>query len=233
MLRPRQLGIVGDHRLGVSAAPVRAARRRAAARRSGSASRRAGGCRRAPPRRAAARSISASSKPSVCVGERAQPRRVLGAEQQADRRVGAAPDPPPQLVELRDPVAVGVLDQHHGRVRHVDPDLDHRGGDEHVGAARRELRPSPPAWRPGASGRAGARPRSPAAPRSRSRSNSAVAARAWSSVGLLHERADDERLPAGPQLLADPVVRASPLALGRADERLDRAGGRAGARAAP
>ena len=43
-----------------------------------------------------------------------------------------ATDPAAQLVELRDPEAVGVEDDHHRRVRHVDSDLDHRGGDEHV-----------------------------------------------------------------------------------------------------
>ena len=42
-------------------------------------------------------------------------------------------DPPAQLVQLGDPVALGVLDQHHRRVGHVDPDLDHRRRDQHVG----------------------------------------------------------------------------------------------------
>ena len=37
-------------------------------------------------------------------------------------------------------VAVGVLDQHHGGVRHVDADLDHRRGDEHVAPHRRRTR---------------------------------------------------------------------------------------------
>ena len=52
----------------------------------------------------------------------------------------AAADPPAQLVQLRDAVALGVLDEHHGRVRDVDADLDHRRGDEHVGAAGGERR---------------------------------------------------------------------------------------------
>ena len=51
----------------------------------------------------------------------------------------AAADAATELVELRDPVALGSLDQHHRRVRHVDPDLDHAGGHEHIGLARREL----------------------------------------------------------------------------------------------
>ena len=36
------------------------------------------------------------------------------------------------------------------------------------------------------------------------------------------QRADDERLAAGAELVTDPVVGAGSLALGRADERLDR-----------
>ena len=50
----------------------------------------------------------------------------------------AAPDAPAQLVQLGDAEALGVLDQHDGRVGHVDADLDHGRGDEHVGAAGRE-----------------------------------------------------------------------------------------------
>ncbi len=52
----------------------------------------------------------------------------------------AAPDPPAQLVQLGDPEALGVLDEHHGRVGHVDADLDHGRRDEHVGLARGERR---------------------------------------------------------------------------------------------
>ena len=48
------------------------------------------------------------------------------------RRAAAAPDAPAQLVELREPEALGVVDDHHRRRRHVDADLDHRGRDEHV-----------------------------------------------------------------------------------------------------
>jgi hypothetical protein len=51
----------------------------------------------------------------------------------------AAADPAAELMQLRDPVAVGVLDQHHGGVGHVDPHLDHRGGNEHVGGAGGKL----------------------------------------------------------------------------------------------
>jgi hypothetical protein len=35
-------------------------------------------------------------------------------------------------VQLREPEALGVLDEHHRRVGHVDADLDHRRGDQHV-----------------------------------------------------------------------------------------------------
>ena len=51
-------------------------------------------------------------------------------EQQAGRMPGAAADAAAQLMELREAEALGVLDHHHGRLRHVDADLDHRGGDQ-------------------------------------------------------------------------------------------------------
>ena len=50
----------------------------------------------------------------------------LGVEQQAGRLGAAAPDPAAQLVELRQAEALGMLDDHHRRGRHVDADLDHR-----------------------------------------------------------------------------------------------------------
>ena len=43
-------------------------------------------------------------------------------------------------MQLRQPEALGVLDEHHARIRHVDPDLDDGGGDEHVHLAGREGR---------------------------------------------------------------------------------------------
>jgi hypothetical protein len=42
-----------------------------------------------------------------------------------------------QLVQLGDAEPVGVEDDHHRRVGHVDADLDHRGGHEHVESPRR------------------------------------------------------------------------------------------------
>ena len=47
----------------------------------------------------------------------------------------ASTDPPAQLVELREPVTLGVLDQHHGRVWNINADLDHCRCDEHVDLA--------------------------------------------------------------------------------------------------
>src|SRR5712691_12163255 len=51
-------------------------------------------------------------------------------EQQAGRMLGAAPDAAAQLMELGEPEPLGVLDHHHRRLRHVDADLDHGGGDK-------------------------------------------------------------------------------------------------------
>ena len=50
----------------------------------------------------------------------------------SDAGAVAAPDAPAQLVELRQAEALGVLDDDHGRVRHVDADLDDRGRDQDV-----------------------------------------------------------------------------------------------------
>ena len=143
-------------------------------------------------------------------GQGAQPRRLLGPEQQAQRRVGAAPDPPAQLVQLRDSVAVGVLDQHHGGVRHVDPDLDHRGRDEHVGLPRAERRhrlllvgrPQLPVQEHDAevAQLAGAQPLELGRRGAR-----------LEQLGLLDQRADDERLAPGAELLADALVGAGAL----------------------
>jgi len=72
------------------------------------------------------------------LGDRAQAGQAGISEEDAERRVLAATDAPAQLMELREPVALGGLDQHHRRVRHVDPDLDYGRRDEHVGLARCE-----------------------------------------------------------------------------------------------
>ena len=61
-------------------------------------------------------------------------------EQQAGRALAPAPDAAAQLVDLREAEALGVLDHHHGRLRHVDADLDHRGGDQEPRFAGGEAR---------------------------------------------------------------------------------------------
>ena len=74
------------------------------------------------------------------VGGLAHHRQAAGAllgdlaahQQEAVALAAAAPDAAAQLVELREAEAIGVEDRHHRRLRHVDPDLDHGGGDEHV-----------------------------------------------------------------------------------------------------
>ena len=217
-----QLRVRSVDALGAQPGPLQQLARRAAARRRGTGPARSGGSPTSSPSPRSSRSISARRKPSACVGQRPQPRRALGPEQQAQRRVLAAADPAAQLVQLGDPVALGVLDQHHRRVGDVDADLDHRGGDEHVGARRPRTRASPPASRPGAAGRACSTTR-------KSRSSPVAQAlelggrrAGLQRLGLRHQRADDERLAPGAQLLADPVVGPRALALGGADVGLDR-----------
>ena len=56
-------------------------------------------------------------------------------EQQAVRLLAAPPHAAAQLVELREAEALGALDDHDGRVGHVDADLDEAGGDEHLDLA--------------------------------------------------------------------------------------------------
>ena len=61
-------------------------------------------------------------------------------EQQAGGMAGPAADAAAQLVQLREPEALGVLDHHDGRLRHVDADLDHGGGDQQLASRRRRKR---------------------------------------------------------------------------------------------
>ena len=63
---------------------------------------------------------------------------LRAGDEQAVRLLRPAPDPAAQLVELREPEAVGLLHDHDRRVRHVDADLDHGRRDEHVDLARLE-----------------------------------------------------------------------------------------------
>ena len=53
-------------------------------------------------------------------------------DEEAAAGVLASADPAPKLVELGDAEPVGVEHHHHGGVRHIDTDLDDRGGDEDV-----------------------------------------------------------------------------------------------------
>ena len=74
----------------------------------------------------------------VAPDEDVEPLLRLGAdvaEQDAVRRLRAAPDAAAQLMQLRETEALGMLDEHHRRVGDVDPDLDHRRGDEDVDLA--------------------------------------------------------------------------------------------------
>ena len=88
-------------------------------------------------------------------GGEAQP---LVIEQHAVGGLAAAPDPAAQLVQLRQAEAVGVLDHHDGRLRHVDADLDHRGGDQEAGAAGGEVAERRVRAAPGPAGHAPGRP---------------------------------------------------------------------------
>ena len=76
---------------------------------------------------------------------RAEPLFAIGggrlAQQETTRRGGAAADAAAQLMQLREPETVGVDDDHHRCVRHVDADFDHRGRDQHVDLAGAERSP--------------------------------------------------------------------------------------------
>src|SRR5262249_34721761 len=56
--------------------------------------------------------------------------RARLAEEQAPGVLRSAADAPAQLVQLREPHALGALDDEHGRLGHVDADLDHGRRDE-------------------------------------------------------------------------------------------------------
>ena len=95
---------------------------------------RAAGRRRAGrgrPRRARSRRSCRRAPASRCL-RRLRQLLLRPRDEQAVRLLGAAADAAAQLVQLREPEAVGLLDDHHRRVRDVDADLDHRRRDEHV-----------------------------------------------------------------------------------------------------
>ena len=182
------------------------------------------------------KSSSAMRKPSSVSRMIGKPR--LGGlaerrlvEQQAGRRLGAAPDAAAQLVELRQPEALGVLDHHDGRVRHVDADLDHRGGDQDAASRRPAKRAmarslSAPFMRPWT------RPtRSPKCC-FRSAKRCSAAARSLCFSGFLDQRADPVDALAVVERARRPP--RSPRRAGRAARRGCRsAGGRPASPAAP
>ena len=133
----------------------------------------------------------------------------------------AAPHPPAKLVQLRDPVALGRLDEHHGGVRDVDADLDHAGRDQHFCLGRRErahrLRLAP-------RGQLAVNELDAVVAELRRRESLRLGRRGarLQRLRLLDERADDEDLAPRGDLLSRALVRAP--ATGRAIDhvRLDR-----------
>ena len=101
------------------------------------------------PRPRSSRSSSAILKPSsVCVNARSRSgTSIRRGEQDAVRFLLAAPHPAPQLMQLRQAEALGMLDHHHRGVRHVDADLDHRRRHQHLHLAVAERAHHPVALR--------------------------------------------------------------------------------------
>src|SRR5260221_482367 len=59
---------------------------------------------------------------------------VVG-QQQAVATIGSAAHAAPELVQLRKPEAFRALDHHHGRIRHIDTNLDHCGRHQDIDVA--------------------------------------------------------------------------------------------------
>ena len=93
------------------------------------------------------RSWRAISKPSLVLVDDLQALarglRTADSDRAGCRCSSPAPRPtrPAQLVQLRKPHALGVLDHHQRRVRHVDADFDHRGRDQQLDLAALERVP--------------------------------------------------------------------------------------------
>ena len=110
-------------------------------------------------------------------------------------------------MQLREPEPVGVLDDHHGRVRHVDADLDDGRRDEHVELAGAELghhrflllRRQLAVQQPEPQARELLVPAAARTP--------AVAALRLDLALVLDQRAHDVRLVAGLDLVAQPLPR--------------------------
>ena len=207
----------------------RASRARRAEAQVGAA--RAGARRAACPRRAArGRPRPGRSRRSTRPA-RLEARRAVGARRLAEQvaPAGASPRPtrPRSWWSWARPKRHASSIDHHGRVGHVDADLDDDRGDEHVERRRRGTGPSPTPCRPPASGRAaGRRAARPARPRA-SRSRSATAPAASTRLGPLDERADDVgAVPGGHLARAPRAARLglleSPVAQRRGDRRAPR-----------
>ena len=128
---------------------------------------------------------------------------------------------PAQLVELREPEAVGMLDDHDGGPRNVDAHLDHGGGDEAGGRRRRGIAarrgPSPVP----SSGRAAGRSRS----RRRPDGGPAPRPRWWHRAGRpapTPPPADGRRRPAPPRAASPAIQRSIGAAPPVVDEPRDR-----------
>src|ERR1700722_6028001 len=59
-------------------------------------------------------------------------RDFASGHQNAKRLCRSAADAPAQLVKLGETEALGVLDHHYGRIRHIDTDLDDGGRDQNL-----------------------------------------------------------------------------------------------------
>ena len=156
-------------------------------------------------RRPATRRARAAPAP---VRPRAAP---SAATQEADPGARAAPHPPAQLVQLREPEAIRLLDDHHRRVRDVDPQLDDGGRHQHVGPPVGERAQRPLLLR------RGERPVQEADARRRQRARGgARAARRRSPRparrAVLPHRTDDERLAPLGERVAEPRVGGLALA---------------------
>ena len=151
------------------------------------------------------RSASATSKPSAVRARTASRSRASGdgrgpVSSRQCAACGAPADPAAQLVELREPEALGALDEHHGRLGNVEADLDDRRRHQQRRLAACESAPSP----------APRLDRHPAVhePHRRRREDAPAAAAAVAHGGrrvllaaLLDQRADDVG-PAAPRDLA-------------------------------
>ena len=136
-------------------------------------------------------------------------RQRLLEQQDARALRGAAPDAPAQLMQLRQPEALGVLDHHDRRVGHVHADLDDGRRDQHVDVAARRTRPSSPPSRPASSGRAAGRLRSTIGVGSHKRRRELLVQRhgrlQFELLRLLDQRAHPVRLAALPHTPCRPT----------------------------